>query len=140
MTVVELEEKGAVKLRTVPLIPMRELKEICGTYMELTAKSYYDHLDRNAYYHITLTDEEDIPDAIGKLRVVYPNLMKLDYDNIRTRSGGQVEALEAVQQRSPLDLFMDLYETQNGQAMSEEQQVLCRTLIEKIWEDTPCDR
>ena len=89
---------------------------------------------------ITLTDEEDIPDAIGKLRVVYPNLMKLDYDNIRTRSGGQVEALEAVQQRSPLDLFMDLYETQNGQAMSEEQQALCRTLIEKIWEDTPCDR
>ena len=140
VTVVEMEEKGAIKLRTVPLIPMRELKEICGTYMELTAKSYYDHLDRNAYYHITLTDEEDIPDAIGKLRVVYPNLMKLDYDNIRTRSGGQVEALEAVQQRSPLDLFMDLYETQNGQAMSEEQQALCRTLIEKIWEDTPCDR
>ena len=140
VTVVELGAKGEVALRTVPLLPMRDLREIRGSYMELTAKTYYDHLDRNAYYHITLTDEEDIPDAIGKLRVIYPNLMKLDYDNTRTRSGGQVEALEGVEQRSPLDLFMELYETQNGQAMSERQQELCRTLIERIWEEPLCDR
>lgn len=31
--------------------------------MEVAEKSYYDSLDRNCYMHITLTDEEDIPDA-----------------------------------------------------------------------------
>lgn len=38
------------------------------------------------YIYVTLTDEQDIPDAIGRLRILYPNIMKLDYDNTRTRN------------------------------------------------------
>lgn len=65
--------------------------ELKGTYAELTLKSFYENTTwQDDYTHITLTDEEDVPDAIGKLRTVYRRLMKLDYDNKRTRSNAEI--------------------------------------------------
>lgn len=135
VTVVELGEKGAVSVRTVPLTPMRDLAELRGTYEELTFRGFYDGTSypRN-YVHITLTDEEDIPDAVSKLRIIYPNLMKLDYDNKRTRAGIVLEGAED-QQRSPLELLEEFYEKQNGQPMGEEQRAFAKSLMERIWEE-----
>lgn len=135
VTVVELKEKGNVSVRTIPLTPRRDLREIKGTYMELTAKRRYEGSKTDDYLHITLTDEEDIPDAVGKLRVIYPNLMKLDYDNRRTRSGMRPELLEADRRRPPLELFAEFYEIQNNQPMSEEQKKFADGLIQTIWEE-----
>ncbi len=129
------ESQPCVSIRTLPLTPLHDLREIRGSYMELTAKSFYEGTATDDYLHITLTDEEDIPDAISKLRVIYPNLMKLDYDNTRTRSIGHVEASDHVQTLSPLELFSQFYETQNGQPMSAEQQQIAADLIERIWKD-----
>lgn len=134
VTVAELGRKGELAVRTRPLTPRRDLREIRGTYMELTAKYFYEELDREDYYHITLTDEEDIRDAVGKLRVIYPNLMKLDYDNRRTRATGQIRAAEQAEKKSPLELFGEFYQKQNNQEMSQEQSDFVRELIEKIWE------
>ena len=44
------------------------------------------------YLHITLTDEQDIPEALARLRVIYPNLMRLDYDNRRTQTRQELDA------------------------------------------------
>lgn len=134
VTVVELKEKGNVSVRAVPLIPRYDLREIRGTYMELTAKSFYEGSPAEDYLHITLTDEEDIPDAIGKLRVIYPNLMKLDYDNRRTRASGELEIAETDRRRTPMELFAEFYRKQNNQPMSEEQREFTDRLIRKIWE------
>ena len=84
--------------------------------------------------HITLTDEEDIPDAVSRLRVVYPNLMKLDYDNTRTRSRGVLGEAGEPERKTPLQLFSELYEKQNGAALSDEQAAFCNDLMERIWE------
>lgn len=136
VTVVELEEKGVVSVRTVPLTPMRDLVELRGTYEELTFRGFYDGTSYpRDYVHITLTDEEDIPDAVSKLRIIYPNLMKLDYDNKRTRAGIVLEGAEDVQQKSPLELLEEFYEKQNGQTMGEEQRAFARGLMEQIWEE-----
>jgi exonuclease SbcD len=86
------------------------------------------------YLHITLTDEEDVPEAVGRLRVIYPNIMKLSYDNRRTRTSNVINAAEDVQQKSPLSLFEELYEMQNNQTMSAEQRSFAQELIEQIWE------
>lgn len=137
VTVVELREKGAVTVRTRPLIPRRDLRELRGRYEDLTLKRYYDAQNTDDYLHITLTDEEDIPDAVGKLRVIYPHLMKLDYDNARTRAGGHITGAEAAETKTPLQLFGELYEKQNNQPMSEQQERLVSQLIDSIWEDTP---
>lgn len=135
-TVVELKEKGNTSVRTVPLTPMRDMVELKGTYEELTLKSFYENTSyREDYVHITLTDEEDIPDVVQKLRVIYRNLMKLDYDNKRTRNQTEINGAEDVAVKSPLELFAVFYEQQNGAEMSDEQAKYMEALIEKIWEE-----
>lgn len=134
VTVVELTKKGEVDIRTIPIVPKRDMREIKGSYLEITAKEHYKDTNTDDYMHITLTDEEDILDAIGKIRVIYPNIMKLDYDNKRTRMSTVVTGAEQVEQKSPLELFEEFYEKQNNQVMSDEQQKFSLELIEKIWE------
>lgn len=136
ITVVELEEKGNVSVKTVSLVPMRDMVEIKGKYNEIMLKSFYENTSyQEDYIHITLTDEEDIVDAIGKLRTVYHNLMKLDYDNKRTRSVSQVDGAVDVETKTPIELFSDFYELQNNQSMSDEQKAFVEDLIEQVWED-----
>lgn len=135
VTIVELGEKGSLSVRTAPLKPRHDLRKIRGTYMELTARSFYEGAPVDDYLHVTLTDEEDVPDAAGKLRVIYPNLMKLDYDNERTRAHIQIMDAEAADRKTPLELFMEFYEKQNGQPMKKEQKEFSMELIRKIWEE-----
>ncbi|MDE7320712.1 MAG: exonuclease SbcCD subunit D [Lachnospiraceae bacterium] len=135
VTVVELGEKGSLSVRTAPLKPRHDLRKIRGTYMELTARSFYEGTPVDDYLHVTLTDEEDVPDAAGRLRVIYPNLMKLDYDNERTRAHIQIMDAEAADRKTPLELFMEFYEKQNGRPMKKEQKEFSMELIRKIWEE-----
>lgn len=135
ITCLDLLEKGNVKIRTIPLEARRDLREIKGSYLALTARSGYEGTKTDDYLHITLTDEEDIPDAIGKLRVIYPNLMRLDYDNRRTRSRAKAYREETEEQKSPLVLFEEFYELQNGQPMSAEQAAFAEKIMREIWED-----
>ena len=86
------------------------------------------------YLHITLTDEEDVLDAAEKLRNIYPHLMRLDYDNRRTRENQQIGQVDDIENKTPLELFQDFYEQQNNQQMSEEQSIFAAKLIEQIWE------
>ena len=88
-----MSEKGDTTYRTAELVPLRDMKEIKGKYSEITRMGYYFGTTlQEDYLHITLTDEQDIPDAAGKLRAIYHNLMKLDYDNLRTRTDNTVSA------------------------------------------------
>lgn len=133
LTVVEIPKKGSLEIRTIPLVPLRDTVEIKGRYDDIMQKSFYDGTSlRDDYVHITLTDEEDIPDAIGKLRIIYRNIMKLDYDNTRTRATAEVEI--PVDNRSPIDLFADFFAMQNNKPISDEQMKLISRLAEDIWE------
>ena len=136
VTIVELGSKGEALYREKGLVPRRDLVELKGKYADLTLRSFYEGTTwQEDYTHITLTDEDDIPDAIGKLRTVYKHLMVLDYDNKRTRSGRIIEGDEEVERKSPYELFTEFYELQNNRSVSEDQAVYLRDLIEKIWED-----
>ncbi len=136
VTVVELKEKENLNVRTVPLIPMRDMAEIKGKYEEIMLLDFYKDTTYNEdYTHITLTDEEEIPDAIGKLRTVYHNLMKLDYDNIRTRSFNSVDGIENIEQKSPYEHFSCFYEIQNNKPLSCEQRDFVQALIGNVWEE-----
>lgn len=136
VTIVELKEKGSLEIRTADLVPKHEMREIKGKYEEITAKSFYENTTyQTDYMHITLTDEEDIPYGVGKLRTIYHNLMKLDYDNMRTRSNSQITGAQNIEEKSPLELFEDFYEMQNNQPMSEEQRDYISSLIESVWEE-----
>lgn len=134
VSIVELKEKGNVCVDTILLKPLHDLREIRGRYEEITLLENYKNTRTDDYIHITLTDEEDIPNAVGKLRVIYPNLMKLDYDNRRTREYRSVEHTQAEEKKSPLEYFMEFYQLQNNQEMSGQQQYLLEK-IECVWGD-----
>ena len=135
VTVVTLGEKGDVQVRTVALTPLRELREIRGSYDELTARSFYEHTTyRSDYLHLILTDEQDVFDAVGRLRAIYPYLMTLDYDNARTRAAGGMSVPAETERRTPLELFEALYQRQNHRPMSEVQRAYIAQLMEQIME------
>ena len=136
VTIINIQEKGNLSIEQISLIPKRDMVELKGTYNELVAKSFYEHTTyQEDYVHITLTDEEDILDALAKLRVIYKNIMKLDYDNQRTRHQSELSLSDAVEEKTPYEHFSDFYEMMNGQSLNDEQSAFMQQLIESIWGD-----
>ena len=135
VTVVNLGEKGQLELQLCPLQPKHDLRSIRGAFAEVTDKAFYSGTAVDDYLHVILTDEDDVPEAMGRLRVIYPNIMKLSYDNTRTRANRLIDGATDVQRKSPLELFSELYELQNNQPMSDAQRNLAQQLIEAIQEE-----
>lgn len=137
VTLVKLGEKGSVSVTALPLAPLRDLRKLRGSYEELMSRDFYDELPKDSdgllrdFYHLTLTDEEDVPDAVQKLRSVYKNLLQLEYDNKRTRTDNAIEGAERVVEKSPLELMEEFYQLQNNQALSEKQRAYLQGLLEK---------
>lgn len=132
VTVAELREKGNVSVTVYPLRALRDMRKIRGTYLEMTARSFYQNMNTEDYLHITLTDEDDIPDAMQKLRVIYPNVMRLEYDNRRTREEQDIKITEETVQKSDLELFEEFYELQNNQPMTDEQRAFVNEQFRKL--------
>lgn len=135
VTVVDFGKKGDITVRTVPLEPMHDMRVVRGSFDYICSKECSSKGDSKDYIHAVLTDEEDIPEAMGRLRGVYPNIMSLEYDNRRTRSShGSIETADA-DNRLPIELFEEFYKLANGGEMLEQQRELVQSLIEKIWEE-----
>lgn len=135
VAVVEVKDKNDVAIKTIPLTPLHDMIELKGIYEDLMRKSFYENTSyQSDYVRITLTDEEDILNALGNLRVVYHNLMELRYDNKRTKSSSDINGATNVENKSPFDLFSELYELQNGSKMTEQQSEFIQNLINDIWE------
>ena len=115
---------------------MRDLRAIRGSYLELTALEYYRDSNVTDYIHAILTDENEIPDALARLRTIYPNIMSLAYDNTRTRTRPQEYESKQRQILSPFALFGEFYQERNGAKMSAEQEAWLHSTVDKIWEET----
>ena len=129
VTLVDLADKGTVNVQLIHLQPKRDVCQFCGTFEDLMARQEACE----DYCEIILTDEQDIPNAMNRLRALYPNLMHMAYDNTRTRSQTSVLGARAPLAQ-PIELFEELYEVQNGQSMNDEQRAYMRELIAEIWE------
>lgn len=132
MTFVELKMKGDIAIEIIPVIPIHEMRRIQGTYMELTDRHNYDGTKTDDYIHIVLKDEEDVPDALRKLRVIYPNILKLEYDNKRTRERQSVVQRESVKKRQPSEYIEELYRVQNNDDMTESQAKIMNEILEGL--------
>ena len=134
VTVVEMKEKGSTAIRTVDLVPMRDLVTVKGNYMDVVDSKFRENLNPDNYYRVILTDEDDVPEAASRLRAVYKNLLELTFDNSRTRSVAQVGDSGAVETKSEIQLFEELFQKQNGKVMSQEQKALAMAIIEEVLE------
>ena len=135
VTVAELGPKGDVTVRTVPLTPQHDLRELRGTFDALTLRANYENTATDDYLSIVLTDEQDVPDALSKLRVIYPNIMQLRYDNTRTRADSTILPADPEDRRTAEELFADFYALQNGQEMTQAQRGIVARLLQEIRED-----
>lgn len=133
VTIIEFGKKGEMNIKEIPLTPLHDMVKIRGLFAEVMNSMNFPQLDVNSYLHITLLDEMDIPAAFNRLVEVYPNLMQMEYDNLRTRERKNLQVRKEVAQISPQDMFASLYETMNNQPLSDVQQEYLMEKIEKIW-------
>ena len=136
VSIIEINSKEDFNLRMIPLIPKRDMRKIRGTYEELTTKTSYENTNTDDYIHITLTDEFNVADAIQKLRVIYKNIMKLEYDNMRTRESRKINLDDMViENKNPLEIFSEFYKLQNNKEMNDEQKEIIKKIMEEVWEE-----
>lgn len=134
VTVVELGTKGDTAVRTVPLKPLRDVREIRGTYAELTYLPNYENTAREDFLRAVLTDETPVPNAMPRLREIYPNICELRYDNAASRAVSAGAAAADVENKTELELLEEFFEIQNGKKMTDEQRAFCTELFDKIKE------
>ncbi|MDR0602724.1 MAG: exonuclease SbcCD subunit D [Bacteroidales bacterium] len=134
LTVIELKEKGNMNIREIPLVPLHDMREIKGKYKDLMYKKNYENTQVEDYLHIILTDEEEEYNAFAKLKIIYPNIMQLDYDNRKTQRSNVVAMTKTIS-ISPQELFHEFFTKQTGREMSDEQKQFVADLVEEIWED-----
>lgn len=138
ITMVEIKQKGELNINLIPLSPLRELRKIKGTYSEIMQKNFYQDFpcDKNGrlkdFYHITLTDENDVIDAMPKLRSIYSNLLQLSYDNKRTQNNSVIETDINLDKKMPIELLGDFYLLQNNQQLNKEQKEFIIDLLSRL--------
>ena len=136
VSIIEINSKEDFNLRTIPLVPKRDMRKIRGTYEELITKTSYENTNTDDYIHVTLTDEFNVVDAIQKLRVIYKNIMKLEYDNMRTRESRKINLDDMViENKNPLEIFSEFYKLQNNKEMNDEQKEIIKKIMEEVWEE-----
>ena len=129
VTVVTLNKKGEdPEIKTIQLTPVKDMKKIRGKFEDLIKSSNRT----DDYVQITLTDEEDIINAMARLQTVYKNALELRYDNQRTRSNSATVGVEDVESKTAFELFSDFFTERNNAEMSERQSDYVKMLIEKI--------
>lgn len=135
VTLITFNQPGEIDIKLCPLTPLHDLRPIRGTYDEVTARTFYEGTATDDYLHITLTDETEVLDAVGKLRSIYPNVMRVDYDNTRTRAGASMPEATMQDEATPMELFCRFFEWQNEKPLTERQRVLLEKEIEAVWEE-----
>lgn len=135
VTLITFNQPGEIDIKLCPLTPLHDLRPIRGTYDEVTARTFYEGTATDDYLHITLTDETEVLDAVGKLRSIYPNVMRVDYDNTRTRAGASMPEATVQDEATPMELFCRFFEWQNEKPLTERQRALLEKEIEAVWEE-----
>ncbi len=133
MPLITLGEKGKVDIELIPLVPKRDLRKITGTLDEIMTSSKTDPYNHEDFIDIVLTDENEVMDAISTLRTVYPNVLKITYDNMASRAAEKIENFNAVDKKNPFEIFETFFNSRRGRDMDEDEKEYLHALIEKIW-------
>ena len=136
--VIDFKEKGNIEINLKELIPLRNMREIKGPIEKLLKKENYELGNVNDYIKAVITNEETIYDAIGQIRRIYPNTLKIEIRNSKTINGGQEQDLnlQKVKRKSELELFEDFYKSQNNVDLDEKQKEIIKDIISEVKDET----
>ena len=124
VTLITVSGKGKVEIELVPIKPMRNMRHLRGKIKDILDKASVAAPED--FIYATLTDEEIISDAMGIFQQVYPNTVKIDYDNSHTREIEQVDISKIAENRSFAELISDFYRQIYGCEISEEEMEIMR--------------
>ena len=123
--VITVTAEERVQIELVPLKPKRGMRHMKGTLKELLDKKKVKATED--FIYATLTDEDIINDAMGIFQQVYPNTVRIDYDNSHTREIEQVDISKIAENKSFPELIGDFYRLMYGCEISEEEMDVMRT-------------
>ena len=132
-TILTIDAKKEISLSFHPLKPLRDMREIECSLEELLKKQC-EIGKQEDYMHVILTDEEQILDAIGKVRTIYPNVMQISFRNRRHMK--QLESAQIkedqISDQSPAELFEQFYKMQNHIDLDEKRLQLVLSVFEEV--------
>ena len=134
VVIVDLLEKGNVKVELVDLVSLRDMRIIRGKLERLLEKDIVSLGNSNDYISAVITDDDYVLDAIGKLRKVYKNILRVEYDNKRTNDSLEVvsDKLLDLNKVSEIDLFSDFYKLQNNIELDDNRRKIVNDIINDI--------
>lgn len=123
VSIIEINKKHKINIETYPLEPLHDMREIKGSLIELLKEDKTED-----YMHITLTDM-GIIDAKSKLETVFPNIMKLDFEeyNIILEDN---KSIEKIKEKNIIEYFCDFFKKQTGQEISAQNLEMISELLE----------
>ncbi len=130
MTIVTLEEKGNVKVDTVPLEPLHDMRKLKGSFSELMQGPASDD-----YIYVELTDDNDVPFAGTELRTVYKNFISASYSRFASYSYFKSSAeLGTHEEKTPQEIFTELFRLQHdNRELNEIQLRILNEAVERAW-------
>lgn len=136
--IIDFKEKGNIEINLKELAPIRDMREIKGPIEELLKKENYEKGNINDYIKAIITNEETVYDAIGQIRRIYPNTLKLEIRNSKTINSVEEQNLnlEKVKKKSELELFSDFYKSQNNVDLDENQKEIIKDIISEVKHET----
>ena len=129
---VDLDGKGVSKIVRIPLKPLHRMRKIKGRLEDLLSAKLTEHLDREDYLQVTLTNEEELIDPIGTLRSVYPNVMQLVFEKKEKEMTGEFTTIETVNKKTPGELFNDFYSLIREKEMDETRRQVINDVIKEL--------
>lgn len=131
VVVIDLKEKGNIGIELVALVPIRDMRIIKGNLENLIDLEVVSSANKDDYINAIITDEDYVVDAIGKLRNVYKNVLKLEYHNKRTAINDNNFESKNIEKKSELDLFSEFYERQNNILLDDDRLDIVKSIIKE---------
>ncbi len=126
-----IDTDNDMSIEKIPLVPLRDMRKIKGELNNLISPDVYETVNTDDFVYVTLTDSDEITDAIGKLRKIYPNVMEIEFQNNHQKSDYSDITVSDIESKTPFELFCDFFQKQNGYAMTQTQESIIKKLIEE---------
>lgn len=121
-------DHDSLEVTPVPLIPKRDMRIVRGTFDDLMQQDWSDD-----YIFIELTDDRFIRDAMSRLRGQFPQILGLEYVNLRVdQSTYQTARSQDLKRQSIESLFSDFFEQYTEHALDEPRREVVREIVRLV--------
>lgn len=121
-------DRNSLEVTPVPLIPKRDMRIVRGAFDDLMQQDWSDD-----YIFIELTDDMFIQDAMSRLRGQFPQVLGLEYVNLRAdQSTYQTDRSQDLKRQSIESLFSDFFEQYTEHTLDEPRREVVREIVRLV--------